>query len=419
MTKREIFKNAIIKKYGNKQFTKEQAQEVCSKNGLNDSDFRSISSHVLRKIKVEKGVFSFSSEHSFGGNKKSSKVVTKKTPKVVTPKKTKEVPVEEFIKEIPKEVSTTVPNIPSVKSVSSVVDLKPEAHVGYVTHGNHKDVKSVIKSKMFYPIFITGLSGNGKTLLVHQICHELKRDMIRVNITIETDEDDLLGGFRLVDGETVWHDGPVVAAMENGSVLLLDEIDLASHKVMCLQPVLEGKPIYLKKVNRYVYPKAGFTVVATANTKGKGSDDGRFMGTNILNEAFLDRFPVTLYQDYPTSSVEQKILTKIFEKHDTEADADFVEKLCKWSDVIRKTFADGGCDEVITTRRLVNIIEAFLIFKNKVKAIEMCVERFDDDTKLSFSDLYKKIDDGVDPLAEVDTTNEVTIEEASKDEVPF
>ena len=272
---------------------------------------------------------------------------------------------------------------------------------------------------MFYPIFITGLSGNGKTLLVHQICHELKRDMIRVNITIETDEDDLLGGFRLVDGETVWHDGPVVAAMENGSVLLLDEIDLASHKVMCLQPVLEGKPIYLKKVNRYVYPKAGFTVVATANTKGKGSDDGRFMGTNILNEAFLDRFPVTLYQDYPTSSVEQKILTKIFEKHDTEADADFVEKLCKWSDVIRKTFADGGCDEVITTRRLVNIIEAFLIFKNKVKAIEMCVERFDDDTKLSFSDLYKKIDDGVDPLAEVDTTNEVTIEEASKDEVPF
>ena len=384
-----------------------------------DTDFRSISSHVLRKIKVEKGVFSFSSEHSFGGNKKSSKVVTKKTPKVVTPKKTKEVPVEEFIKEIPKEVSTTVPNIPSVQSVSSVVDLKPEAHVGYVTHGNHKDVKSVIKSKMFYPIFITGLSGNGKTLLVHQICHELKRDMIRVNITIETDEDDLLGGFRLVDGETVWHDGPVVAAMENGSVLLLDEIDLASHKVMCLQPVLEGKPIYLKKVNRYVYPKAGFTVVATANTKGKGSDDGRFMGTNILNEAFLDRFPVTLYQDYPTSSVEQKILTKIFEKHDTEADADFVEKLCKWSDVIRKTFADGGCDEVITTRRLVNIIEAFLIFKNKVKAIEMCVERFDDDTKLSFSDLYKKIDDGVDPLAEVDTTNEVTIEEASKDEVPF
>ena len=417
MTKREIFKNAIIKKYGNKQFTKEQAQEVCSKNGLSDSDFRSITSHVLRKIKVEKGVFSFPADHAFGGSKKSSKVETKKTSKVIKPKTTKEVPVEEFIKDIPETVSTTVPNIPSISS--SVVNLKPESHEGYVTHGNHKDVKSVIKSKMFYPIFITGLSGNGKTLLVHQICHELKRDMIRVNITIETDEDDLLGGFRLVDGETVWHDGPVVSAMENGSVLLLDEIDLASHKVMCLQPVLEGKPIYLKKVNRYVYPKAGFTVVATANTKGKGSDDGRFMGTNILNEAFLDRFPVTLYQDYPTASVEQKILSKIFEKHDAEADTDFVEKLCKWSDVIRKTFADGGCDEVITTRRLVNVIEAFLIFKNKVKAIEMCVERFDDDTKLSFTDLYKKIDGGIDPLAETTSEEETEIRVEEENEVPF
>lgn len=314
----------------------------------------------------------------------------------------KEVPMEEFIKEIPKVDVSAVPT----PVINQVIDLKPEAHVGYVSHGNHKDVKTIIKSKKFYPMFITGLSGNGKTLMVHQICSELKRDLIRVNITIETDEDDLLGGFRLLNGETVWQDGPVISAMENGSVCLLDEIDLASHKVMCLQPVLEGKPIYLKKVNRYVYPKEGFTLVATANTKGKGSEDGTFIGTNILNEAFLDRFPVTMYQDYPTAKVEERILTNVFQNNDKEPDVDFIQKLAKWTDVIRKTFTDGGCDEVITTRRLVNIVEAYLMFKTKVKAIALCIERFDEDTKLSFLDLYTKIDAGVDPLGKTEETEE-------------
>lgn len=325
--------------------------------------------------------------------------------------KSKEVPMEEFIKDIPKVDVSAEPVSQSVNVINQIIDLKPVSHDGYVTHGNHKDVKTIIKSKKFYPMFITGLSGNGKTLMVHQICNELKRDLVRVNITIETDEDDLLGGFRLVNGETVWQDGPVITAMEQGSVCLLDEIDLASHKVMCLQPVLEGKPIYLKKVNRYVYPKDGFTVVATANTKGKGSEDGTFIGTNILNEAFLDRFPVTFYQDYPTAKVEEKILTNVFKKNDKEADVDFIQKLAKWTDVIRKTFADGGCDEVITTRRLVNIVEAYMMFNNKLKAIGLCVERFDDDTKSSFLDLYTKIDDGVDPLEQSSEEVEEVIEE--------
>ena len=217
--------------------------------------------------------------------------------------------------------------------------------------------------------------------------------MFRVNITIETDEDDLLGGFRLVNGETVWHDGPVIQAMKRGAVLLLDEIDLASHKIMCLQPVLEGKGVMLKKINEYVKPSSGFTVVATANTKGKGSEDGRFIGTNILNEAFLERFPITLEQSYPSPSVEKKILDSILESVE-KPDTKFTELLVTWADVIRKSFIEGVVDELIATRRLVNIINTYIIFGKKEKAIELCVSRFDDDTKESFLDLYKKVDGG-------------------------
>ena len=277
----------------------------------------------------------------------------------------------------------------------------PEKFDGYVSWGNFNTVKDVVKSEIFYPLFITGLSGTGKTLLVKEVCAKLKREFIRANITIETDEDDLIGGFRLLNGETVWHDGPVVTAMKRGAILLLDEIDLASNKIMCLQPVLEGSSVYIKKIGKWVHPKKGFNVIATANTKGQGADDGKFIGTNILNEAFLERFPVTIEQTYPTAAMEKKILNNEFGKHGIE-DSEFAENLVKFADVVRKTFAEGGVDEIISTRRLVHIVGAYAIFDDKLKAIEMCVARFDTETKESFVDLYSKIDAGV----ELETMNQ-------------
>ena len=278
--------------------------------------------------------------------------------------------------------------------VSSLTDnVVPAKDKDFVNFGNFADVKNIITSKKFYPVFITGLSGNGKTLAVTQACAVAKRELIRVNITIETDEDDLLGGYRLRDGQTVWQNGPVIEAMERGAVLLLDEIDLASNKIMCLQPILEGSGIYVKKINKFVKPKLGFNVVATANTKGQGSDDGKFIGTNVLNEAFLERFPVTFEQEYPGNKTEVKIVaTKL--KSAGKSDDKFATNLVTWADVIRKTFKDGGVDEIISTRRLVHIAEAYAIFKNKMKAIEVCTNRFDDSTKTSFVDLYTKVDSG-------------------------
>ena len=278
--------------------------------------------------------------------------------------------------------------------VSSLTDnVVPAKDTDFVNFGNYADIKNIVKSKKFYPVFITGLSGNGKTLAVTQACAESKREMIRCNITIETDEDDLLGGYRLKDGQTVWQNGPVIEAMERGAILLLDEIDLASNKIMCLQPILEGNGVYVKKINKFVKPKVGFNVVATANTKGQGSDDGKFIGTNILNEAFLERFPVTFEQTYPSAKTEQKILNNTLALSGKK-DTTYVEKLSTWADVIRKTYFDGGVDEIISTRRLVHICQAYSIFGNKMKAIELCTNRFDDDTKNSFVDLYGKVDAG-------------------------
>ena len=278
--------------------------------------------------------------------------------------------------------------------VSSLTgDIVPKKDPVFVSFGNYPDVKSIIKSGMFYPVFITGLSGNGKTMGVTQACAENKRELIRVNITIETDEDDLLGGYRLKDGQTVWQNGPVIEAMERGAVLLLDEIDLASNKIMCLQPILEGSGVFVKKINRFVKPANGFNVVATANTKGQGSDDGKFIGTNVLNEAFLERFPITFEQSYPTAKIEEKILVKTLEKAGKK-DAEFCKKLVTWADVIRKTYFDGGVDEIISTRRLVHIIQAYAIFGQKLKAVEVCTNRFDSDTKNSFMELYTKVDAG-------------------------
>jgi hypothetical protein len=270
-------------------------------------------------------------------------------------------------------------------------NLIPDKDDTFVKFGNFGDIKKIIQSHLFYPTFITGLSGNGKTFSVEQACAQLKRELIRVNITIETDEDDLIGGFRLVDGNTSWHNGPVIEALERGAILLLDEIDLASNKILCLQSILEGKGVFLKKIGRWVKPAAGFNVIATANTKGKGSDDGRFIGTNVLNEAFLERFPVTFEQSYPAPSTEQKILEGIALDLQVE-DRDFCKRLVDWADIIRKTFYDGGIEEIISTRRLVHIIRAYSIFQDKAKAIQVCVNRFDDETKQAFLELYDKVD---------------------------
>ena len=265
-------------------------------------------------------------------------------------------------------------------------NLIPDKDDTFVKFGNFNDIKKIIQSNLFYPTFITGLSGNGKTFSVEQACAQLKRELIRVNITIETDEDDLIGGFRLVDGATVWHNGPVIEALERGAVLLLDEVDLASNKILCLQSILEGKGVFLKKIGKFVQPKDGFNVIATANTKGKGSEDGRFIGTNVLNEAFLERFCVTFEQMYPSPTTEQKIL-----ESDCD-DKEFCKHLVDWADIIRKTFYDGGIDEIISTRRLVHIVRAYNIFGSKSKAIDVCTARFDDETKSAFLELYDKVD---------------------------
>ena len=303
---------------------------------------------------------------------------------------------EDIISELPK--TETAPVNETVNQAAFIVssltgNIVPDTDPVFVPWGYFKDIKSIVTSKQFYPIFVTGLSGNGKTMNVSQACAQSQRECIRVNITIETDEDDLLGGYRLQDGQTVWQNGPVIEAMERGAVLLLDEIDLASNKIMCLQPILEGSGVFVKKINKFIKPAHGFNVIATANTKGQGSDDGKFIGTNVLNEAFLERFPITFEQKYPSVSVEEKILVNTLKKSGL-ADKDFCKKLVTWADVIRKTYFDGGVDEIISTRRLVHIIQAFSIFRKKIKAIEVCTNRFDDDTKNSFIELYTKVDAG-------------------------
>jgi len=310
--------------------------------------------------------------------------VTKKLEQYKVKRGTWDLTIQEARQQLEKSAAapTVVPPIEQ--------NLIPTKDDSFVKFGNFLDLKKIIQSRLFYPAFITGLSGNGKTFGVEQACAQLNRELIRVNITIETDEDDLIGGFRLVNGETVWHNGPVVEALQRGAVLLLDEIDLASNKILCLQSILEGKGVFLKKIGRYVQPTPGFNVIATANTKGKGSDDGRFIGTNVLNEAFLERFPITFEQSYPSSATEVKILNNIC------SDTDFCKRLADWADIIRKTFYDGGVDEVISTRRLVHIVQAYNIFDDKLKAIQVCLNRFDDETKQAFLDLYDKVDETVD-----------------------
>ena len=336
------------------------------------------------------------------------------------PKAVAESPVE--AEKAPEPVTiTSKPTAPvsvveMTKGSTSTVNNIPNKDPLFVPFGNFTDVVSIFKSKMFYPIYVTGLSGNGKTFMIEQAAAKAGRELFRVNITVETDEDDLLGGFRLVDGETVWFDGPIVEAMRKGALVLLDEVDLASTKVMCLQPVLEGKGVFLKKINEFVECADGFNIVATANTKGKGDETGNFIGAGVMNEAFLERFPITVEQEYPSNAVEKKILEKVFNKLNI-SDSEFVEKLIKWADIIRKTYVEGAIDELITTRRLVHISNAYAIFNmDRMKAISMCVNRFDDETKTAMVDLYTKVDSGVENIESsvVEETNE-----AGDNDCPF
>ena len=307
----------------------------------------------------------------------------------------------------------TTQNMPVAAKTETVVNVMednvkiiPEKMSNYVPFGHFKDVKNIIKSKIFFPVFVTGLSGNGKTLMIEQVCAQLKRELYRVNITIETDEDDLMGGHTLVNGNIVYREGPVVKSMRKGAVLLLDEVDLGSNKLMCLQSVLEGKGYLIKKTGEWVSPKEGFTILATANTKGQGSEDGKFIGTQIMNEAMLERFAITMQQEYPPVTTERKILEKEMALTG-EVDTEFTTKLVDWADIIRKTFYEGAIDDVITTRRLVHIVNAYKMFGDKLKSITMCISRFDEETRNAVLDLYSKIDAGVDLNAETSSENPV------------
>jgi len=370
---RDAFINAAKEMFGNiSTITRKQAFDVCEKYGMNSPTW----------------LFNDPSLRQSRGNY----VLEKK----VSSKMVKPAPVATVSSAADLNVAAAIAAVPL--NVPAAVNYTPDKLSGYVPFGNFSDVRAIVKSKKFYPAYITGLSGNGKTLMVDQVCATEKRELIRVNVTIETDEDDLIGGFRLVDGRTVWQNGPVVVAMERGAVLLLDEVDLGSNKLMCLQPVLEGKSIYLKKINKVITPQSGFNIIATANTKGKGSDDGRFIGTNVMNEAFLERFSITMEQEYPSNKTEEKILNNVLNASGI-VDTDFASKLVAWADITRKSFADGAISEIISTRRLVHICEAFAIFDmNRKKAIELCTNRFDFDTKSAFMELYMKLDETLNPV---------------------
>ena len=361
-------KNALVERYGNSALRPAQIKEVARELGMADAP----NAFFKKDLKVGYGLYNLPGSD----------------PVAPAPVAEESAPV-----------AALQPNA-LVKDLNVVTDgftenLVPAKDPLFVPFGNFATLKKVIGSRLFYPTFITGLSGNGKTFSVEQACAQLKREVIRINFTIETDEDDLIGGFRLIDGDTRFFKGPVIKAMERGAVLLLDEIDLGNPaKIMCLQSILEGKGYFIKKTGEFVKPAAGFTVIATANTKGKGSEDGRFIGTNVLNEAFLERFPVTAEQEYPTPAVEKRILKAVFADLGL-TDVEFIDKLTDWADIIRRTFFDGGIDELISTRRLVHIAKAHKIFGDRMQAIDLCINRFDEDTKTSFRDLYAKIDEEV------------------------
>lgn len=363
------------------QFRRKQIDDVAVELGLG---FKGASELIGDEFKISRGLYDFS--------RLLNKTAAKPAAIAATP--------APAVMKLASQVSSTI----------NTDTYVPEKDPTYVKWGAFDDVIRIIKSKAFYPIYIAGLSGNGKTMMVEQACASVGREYIRVQISPETDEDDLIGGFRLLNGETVFAKGPVIKAMERGAILLIDEIDRATNKIMCLQGILEGKPVLIKKTGELIRPAAGFNVLATANTKGKGSDDGRFVAASIIDEAFLERFVATIEQPYPTLATERKIVVQHMDKFG-KSDVDFAEKLCTWAEVIRKTFADDGVDEVISTRRLCHIANTFAIFDDRLKAIQMCINRFDDDTKTAFLDLYTKIDPSIAPqkTQEAPSTQETAV----------
>ena len=365
---------------GDVRFRRKQIDDAAVELGFG---FKGASELVGNRFKISRGLYDFS-------------VALGKTPA------TAEQPQEQAQAQTP----APAPVMKLAAQISSTINVDtyvPEKDATYVKWGQFDDVLRIIKSKAFYPIYIAGLSGNGKTMMVEQACATAGREYIRVQISPETDEDDLIGGFRLINGETVFAKGPVIKAMERGAILLIDEIDRANNKIMCLQGVLEGKPIMIKKTGELIRPALGFNVLATANTKGKGSRDGRFVAASIIDEAFLERFVATIEQPYPSVATERKIVAQHMDKFG-KSDLDFAEKLCIWAEVIRKTFAEDGVDEVVSTRRLCHIANTFAIFEDRLKAVQMCINRFDDDTKAGFLDLYTKIDPSItpDPVSSLD-----------------
>ncbi len=394
MAKRPVdtteFMNAVRKEFGDiKTITRQQIVKIMTDYGLKDPLWLTKNDAV----RIGRGIYSLDDTGAPAASKPIASAV----------------PVAQVT-----EVSNHADMAMALHATTDSISLVPTKASGYVPFGHFADVRMIIKSGKFYPTYVTGLSGNGKTMMIEQICAQEKRELVRANITKETDEDDLIGGFRLIDGKTVWQNGPVIVAMERGAVLLLDEVDLGDAKLMCLQPVLEGKPIYLKKINRVVTPAPGFNILATANTKGKGSDDGRFIGTNVMNEAFLERFSITFEQEYPPLKTEAKILNNVLGASGIE-DKDFADKLVNWADMIRKAFYDGAVSDIISTRRLVHICEAFAIFgQDREKAIKLCLNRFDVDTKGGFYDLYLKLDETLNPKP-AETVTAVNLDE----EVPF
>jgi hypothetical protein len=407
MAKRPVdktpFLNAVKQELGNvKTITRAEVVHIMQKYGLKDPLWLTKNDAA----RVGRGVYSLD----------DTAAVTPSVAKAVKSTR-KIIQASEIASEVPVAPNTAILvanqedlNMAALHT-SEAITLVPSKAKGYVPFGHFSDVRMIIKSGKFYPTYVTGLSGNGKTMMIEQICAQEGRELVRANITKETDEDDLIGGFRLIDGKTVWQNGPVIVAMERGAILLLDEVDLGDAKLMCLQPVLEGKPIYLKKINRVITPAAGFNILATANTKGKGSDDGRFIGTNVMNEAFLERFSITFEQEYPSVKIEAKILNNVLQASGID-DKDFADKLVNWADMIRKAFYDGAVSDIISTRRLVHICEAFAIFgRDREKAVKLCLNRFDVDTKNGFMDLYMKLDETVNPKS-ADAAAEAKIDEA-------
>ena len=362
-------------------FSKSEAMQIAKSNGLKNPMW------FFKECKVGRNQFSPNMATLMTVGNTALKPVADEAPALEETVSTLE-PIETI-----QSQSLDAKIVKQAKLAVEIENLIPDSDSTYVPFGFHKDLVNIIKSGMFYPTFICGLSGNGKTMMVEQVCAKLKKEAIRVNISIETDEDDLIGGNTLVDGNVVYREGPVLTAMKRGAILILDEIDRGSNKLMCLQAILEGKPYFNKKSGEVVTPATGFNVIATANTKGRGSDDGKFMGAQVLDEAFLERFAITVEQEYPSSVQEKKIVMNKMGVAEC-VDEDFADKLVMWADIIRKTFYEGGIDELVSTRRLEHIVKAYAMFSDRLKAIQLCVNRFDTDTKSAFIDLYTKVDAG-------------------------